>query len=215
MSRVLLVAPSFFGYHLDIANEFELRGYQVDYIHDRPSESIAFKSLGRISYRIVQGQIESYYAEVREKIRDGSYDLVMFVGGMSISFTRTQFEGLRSASDATFGLYLWDTLANCQRVGSYTDLFDFVFSFEPNDCDGETIRFLPLFYVRAYEQVPVVPKDGFDYDACFIGSVHQVSKFKSVKRIADALEDAIDDVDAVHNELFGQGYGDIRTDLCL
>ena len=188
MTRVLLIAPPFFGYFRDIAEEFEKLGFAVDYVQDRPSNGVVFKSLGRISYGLVQKSIDSHFATLLSRLRERSYDLVFFVGGMSICFTRKQVEELRNASGAVFGLYLWDALGNCQRVRDYTDLFDFVFSFEPGDCDERTIRFLPLFYVDDYAQVPAVPEGGFDFDACFIGSVHQVSKFENVKRMVDVLE---------------------------
>ncbi len=184
----MLVAPSFFGYYRDIEKELESRGYVVDYITDRPSESVAFKSLGRINYRIVQRSIESHFRKTRELLAVGEYDFVLFVGGMSICFSRRQMEELRSACSAVFGLYLWDALSNCQRVGNYVDLFDFAFSFEPNDCKRENMRFLPLFYVNDYEQIPACPSEGFEYDACFIGSVHQISKFENIRRIVTELE---------------------------
>lgn len=184
----MLVAPTFFGYHRDIATELEARGYSVTHVTDRPSEGVAFKSVARLGYGLVQGAVDRHFRHVEAALRMGGYDLVLFVGGMSICFTRTQVAALREASDAAFGLYLWDALGNCQRVGGYTDLFDFAFSFEPGDCDGMTVRFLPLFYVRDYSELPAVPEGGFEYDACFVGSVHQVSKFEKVRGIVEALE---------------------------
>ena len=188
MSRVLLIAPSFFGYHKDITDELAARGYEVDYMPDRPSESVLFKSLGRINYSIVNHSINRYCDILCEMVSNSDYALVLFVGGMSICFSRKQIERLRDNSSAAFGLYLWDSLSNCQRIGDSIDLFDFVYSFEPNDCKLNGISFLPLFYTKEYSEVANMPHKGFSYDACFIGSVHQVSKFENIKRIVEKLE---------------------------
>ena len=81
MARILLSAPSFFGYRQRVSDELVKQGHRVDCIDDRPSEGVAFKSLGRINYRLVDGLIEAYANRVCEQVRAGSYDQFLYMGG--------------------------------------------------------------------------------------------------------------------------------------
>lgn len=188
--QVLLIAPSFFGYRERVKNEILRRGHSVTCVDDRPSESIAFKSLAKISYALVDYEIEKYVNYLRRVLLSSNYDLVLFMGGMSFCFTRAQFITIRKACDSRFVAYLWDSFANCQRFGKCFDLFDEVFSFEPADCERYKLKFRPLFYSNDYSSLPLIPESGFQYDACFIGSVHQPSKFHVIQDICQELESA-------------------------
>lgn len=186
--RILLMAPTFFGYRDRVRDEFSRLGHDVECVDDRPSESVSFKSLAKISYRVIDGQIAKYAISLREKVAAGDYDLLLFMGGMSFCFTRDQFSSIKSASNARFVAYLWDAFNNCERFGACRDLFDIIYSFEPSDCERYGLKLRPLFFSGAYDGLPLVPDGGFAYDACFIGSVHQPSKFKAISSICDNLE---------------------------
>lgn len=186
--RILLMAPTFFGYRDRVRDELSRLGHDVECADDRPSETVSFKSLAKISYRLIDGQIARYAMSLREKVAAGDYDLLLFMGGMSFCFTRDQFSSIKSASNARFVAYLWDAFNNCERFGASRDLFDDIYSFEPSDCERYGLRFRPLFFSGAYDGLPLVPEGGFTYDACFIGSMHQPSKFEAVSSICDNLE---------------------------
>ena len=189
MARILLSAPSFFGYRQRVSDELVNQGQRVDCIADRPSEGVVFKSLGRISYGLVDGLIEAHATRVREQILGGAYDQFLYLGGMSFCFTREQFARICEAGKARgtrFVAYLWDALSNCQRFAECADLFDEVMSFDPGDCESGMISLRPLFYGDVYQGLPVGDEASFDYDACFIGSVHQPSKFEAVSSICQS-----------------------------
>lgn len=186
--RILLMTPTFFGYRDRVRDELSHLGHDVECVDDRPSESVSFKSLAKISYRLIDRQIAKYAMSLREKVAAGDYDLLLFMGGMSFCFTRDQFSSIKSASNARFVAYLWDAFNNCERFGASRDLFDDIYSFEPSDCERYGLRFRPLFFSGAYDGLPLVPEGGFTYDACFIGSVHQPSKFEAISSICDNLE---------------------------
>ena len=188
MPKVLLIAPSFFGYRDRVKAKFVEMGFEVDVADDRPSEGVAFKSLGKLSYKLVDPSISRYADSVRQRVKAGGYDRVVYMGGMSFCFTPEQMRWIKESSTAVFSAYLWDSLENCQRISSCIELFDRVSSFEPLDCMDGRISLRPLFYSDAYAEVPLFPQGGFEYDACFIGSVHQPSKFHAVRRICDWLE---------------------------
>lgn len=186
--RILLMAPTFFGYRDRVCDELTRQGHDVDCVDDRPSETVMFKSLAKISYSVVNGQIAKYADALQRKVAEADYDLLLFMGGMSFCFTREQFASIRKASRARFVAYLWDAFGNCERFGACRDLFDEVYSFEPADCVRYGLKLRPLFFSGAYDGLPLVPEGGFAYDACFIGSVHQPSKFEAVSSICADLE---------------------------
>lgn len=186
-SKVLLIAPSFFGYRDSVAAELRRQGEEVVVMNDRPSESTLFKSLGKVSYGLVDAAIDRYSCDIARIASRGDFARVIYMGGMSFCFSRKQMERIRSASSAFFVAYLWDSLANCQRFGESASYFDNVMSFDPGDCvRGVTLR--PLFYRDALSSAGPKTEDEFEYDACFIGTVHQVSKFKTVLKVCDGLE---------------------------
>ncbi|WP_165057060.1 hypothetical protein [Adlercreutzia sp. ZJ176] len=189
MSKILLLGPSFFGYRDKIAQALIKEGNVVDCFVDRPSESIAFKSAGRVSYRLVEPLVTKHARDLETKLSVGEYDRLVYLSGMSFCFSRRQFSRIRSAAPRTkYVAGLWDALGNCQRFGECLDLFDEVYSFEPDDCDRFRLRLRPLFYLDDYARLPLVPEGGFTYDACFIGSVHQASKFEAICKICEELE---------------------------
>lgn len=185
-ARLLMLAPPFFGYHEDVAAEMRRRGVEVDRMDDRPSDGVAFKSLSKVSYGLVQPLIDRHFEAVLDRVREVRYDAVFALGGMSWCFGLAQTERLKKESGARMALYLWDSVENCQRAGMAAPAFDSVLSFDPLDCERCGFGFLPLFY--AFEPPAFPPAEPYEYDACFVGSVHQVSKFLRVKSIVDRLE---------------------------
>ena len=164
-------------------------GHAVSVVDDRPGESVAFRSLAKLGYWVVDTQIERHAKNVVSLITEGCYDRVIYVGGMSFCFTVEQFRMIREATEARFTAFLWDSFENCQRFANCLDLFDEVLSFDPVDCERCGLHFRPLFYDERYSLVPLEPDGGFIYDACFVGSVHQVTKYEAVLGICEGLKE--------------------------
>lgn len=102
MANILVMGPSFFGYRDMVAEEFRCMGHVATTLNDRPSESVSFKSLGRVSYRLVDSKIAKYAKEVERTLADGGFDFLVYLSGMSFCFTREQFARMRAASGARF-----------------------------------------------------------------------------------------------------------------
>lgn len=190
MGAILLIGPSFFGYRDRVAKEMGRHGHDVEVVDDRPSESVAFRSLAKVAAALTAKSIARYTEVLRQRIGSGSYDHVIYMGGMTFLFERSQVELMRfSAPSAKFTAYLWDSLSNSPKLAKSLDLFDRVLSFEPRDCESRGLELRPLFYSDVCARLPLEPDNGFAYDACFVGSVHQPRKFEAVKRICDVLEE--------------------------
>lgn len=189
MANVLLLGPSFFGYRDMVAQEFSRLGHTVSVADDRPSESVLYKSIVRVSYRPVENTVNNYACQIVDMLSNGSFDYFIYLGGMSFCFTCEQISRMRDAAPQThFIAALWDAFDNCPRFGSCYQLFDSVYSFEPRDCERYGLSLRPLFYSGVYAGLPLEPDDGFLWDACFIGSVHQQSKFHAVLETCNLLE---------------------------
>lgn len=189
MARILLIGSSFFGYRDRVAAELRRQGHEVDTVDDRPSESVAFRSVAKVAPRALSGAVSRHADTLVSKMEGGGYSHVIYLGGMTFLFDRDQVGRMRSASHgAEFVAYLWDSVANSRALSRSLDLFDRVLSFDPEDCERHGMALRPLFYSKSYSGLPVEPEGGFLYDACFVGSVHQPSKFEAVRGICEDLE---------------------------
>ncbi len=186
MSKILLIGPSFFGYRDTVAAEIRRLGNDVDCVDDRPSESTLFKSVAKFGYTPLESAISNYANVLAERVAEKCYDLIAYLGGMTFCFTRKQLARIRKAANAPFVAVLWDAVDNSPRLELCLDLFDRVLSFEPADCETFSFGLRPLFHTYTGDS-PEVSGKSFEYDACFIGSVHQPSKFAAVRSIVDGL----------------------------
>lgn len=190
MAKVLIIASSFFGYRDRVADELRRQGYEVDAVDDRPSETVAFRSIAKVAPGLLSGAVARYADTLHSRVAGSEYAHVIYLGGMTFLFTRAQIDRMRAAAPrTTFSAYLWDSLANSPCLAECLDLFDRVLSFEPGDCrpGGPALR--PLFYSGAYSDLPTEPEDGFWWDACFVGSVHQSSKFLAIDSMVRFLRE--------------------------
>lgn len=184
--RVLLVAPGFFGYVEDVSRAFEAFGVHADRVLDVPSEGILYKSVYKVFPGCMAPLIARHARRLEKVISEGSYNVVLFIGGMTFPFAKTQLDSMRAASpESRFAFYFWDSLSNSPRAAACLDCFDVIASFEEGVRPGSL--HLPLFYTEEYDVTASISLDDAEHDACFVGSVHQPSKFRSVLTIVDAL----------------------------
>lgn len=189
MNSVLLIGPDFFGYRESIAKEMRKHGILVNCISDRPSESIAYKSIDKVFPQLLSTFVNSWTKKLSENIKCNKYKLVLYIGGSSFPYTADQFIELRKASpNSKFAVYLWDSIQNCTQLSGCLDYFDKVISFERDATLTST--HLPLFYEELFDTCADSPLDSAQYDACFVGSVHHISKFKYIVNVLDSLRAA-------------------------
>ena len=168
--RILLFAPSFFGYDKEFLNGLQKAGADVDLYNERISENTFVKILIRLNPNYLSGYVEKYYDNIIEENKDKNYDYVFFV---SVEAATPKIIGkLRSAfSNARFYMYSWDSVENKKYLKDVMPLFDRVWSFDKSDSDKYNIDFLPLFYSNEYSEIAsagVLQK----YDALFVGTIH-------------------------------------------
>lgn len=185
-SRVLLLAPNFFGYEHEMKAELERLGHDVDLQDVRPSNSTVGKAALRLRPQLTRQLSARYYDRLLAEYGQRDYDLVFVVKGEGM-FPET-VQRLRAAFPrARFVLYSYDSVRNNTLfLDIYRD-FDKALSFDAEDSARVPgLLHEPLFYIRKYEEMPPLDPEQDVYDVSFIGSLH-ADRFPVVKRILAAL----------------------------
>lgn len=180
-SRVLLIAPRFFGYDEAIARELRRRGAIVDAIPDRPFDSPWYHAAARFVPAATRRATERHYRRVLRSFSADRYDLVFVVNGQTVSPELVR-DLRRAHPEARFVFYLWDSLANRPTALGLVPLFDVAFSFEREVAGKHGMRFRPLFsddHASAYGQDE-------SYDISFIGTAH-TDRHRVVERLDETL----------------------------
>lgn len=169
--RVLLIAPSFFGYEKEIQLALEAFGAHVHYFDERPENNFLTKALIRINRNLLRKNIHRYYMRFLQSQNNSKYDYVFVINleAMSMDIVialKKQF------NEASFILYMWDSLRNKKGAQKVLHLFDKVFSFDKNDFSvNKHIKFRPLFFLESYQQLATQNSEK-KFDISFIGTAH-------------------------------------------
>jgi hypothetical protein len=180
--RVLLIAPRFFGYDHEIADELVRQGAHVDLLPDRPYNTASFKAATRVHPPLTTIAAERFYRRRLQELGATRYDLVMVVQGESISskilrLLRTSFP------DAEVVFYTWDSLKNKPFTRANLSRYDRCLTFDPADSKAYGMVFRPLFFSQGFERS--IPVD-FAFDLSFIGTIHS-DRYRVIRHLADSL----------------------------
>lgn len=167
--KVLFFSPIFFGYELEIKRKIEKAGFIVDFYDDRPSNKTLDKILIRKNPKYLKNKIKKYFSNIILSNKEKEYDYVFFIKCEAaleedLKNIRTQFK------TATFILYLYDSIKNIKYFDMKQKYFDYIYSFDLEDCKEKNINFLPLFYLDCYSGKQ--EKNHYKFDLSFIGTAH-------------------------------------------
>ena len=77
---VLLLAPKFFGYELEIKKERENLGAKVIYFDERPKNDFFTKVFIRLNLKsFISKKIDDYYKNIIQEIKDESIDFLFLI----------------------------------------------------------------------------------------------------------------------------------------
>lgn len=182
---ILFFSAQAFGYQNEIRAEMERMGARVDYFDERPANSFAVKAAIRINRNLLARYIDRYHARIIERTKNRKYDYVFFIKGESISVENLdKIKELHP--EAKLIIYHWDSIANNRNALRILPVFDRAFSFDKPDCEKLGIRFLPLFYLRDYEEIGRQEPD-YRYDLLFVGTVHS-DRYGLLRRVNGQIE---------------------------
>ncbi len=167
--HVLLVSPNTFSYHLSIAETLRSMGYAVTWWDDRAKSSTWYKLAIRLFPSITVHWSDHSYLERLRQLNPTSISHVLVVKGEGLS-RQVVSEMRKTLTSASFGLYLWDGVANVKGVSNILQAFDSVATFDPVDAKTFGWTFRPLFgrHISAVKKTP----EPVTFDWCFIGTVH-------------------------------------------
>lgn len=187
--KLLLIMPRFFNYPELITEELNNMGYEVDFFDDRPSTNAWVKAAIRINKNIIHTYIEKYFNEVMKTVRSKKYDVVFLISGQSLSFSEEMVGEIKKCQpQARFVLYQWDSQTNFPYIKKVQKFFDKCYSFDRRDIEETpTLKFLPLFYSRTYEEIGNRNNRNYQYDFCFVGTAHP-KKYKFINMMSEQLK---------------------------
>lgn len=209
MKKILFIGPKFYDYHLMIKEEFERRGYLVDYFDDRPSTSFLTKALIRVNKKLVRHKIKKYFNEILSFSRNKIYHIVFVLYGQS--FSREMIKKLKELHpESKFVFYMYDPIASMPDRVEFAKEFDKVYTFDYNDSELYGFELLPLFYKEIS-----LPQEPILYDASFIGTL-MPGKYKLLESIINQLKEnnyKIFDYKYIQSKMVARYYKLLKRDF--
>jgi hypothetical protein len=179
--NIILVAPSFFNYEIEIKNKLEEFGANVHYIDDRFNNGTFIKILLRIGIggEIFKNRIFKYFLKTLPGNLLGKIDYVFIINPEVVN-KEVLNKYKKTMPNAIFILYMWDSFKNKKQTLNILNDFDYKFSFDKKDCLEYNMDYLPLFYIDKYKDI--AEKKDYKYDFTFIGTAHS-DRYFLVKKI--------------------------------
>ena len=179
---VLLLAPKFFGYELEIKKELENLGARVIYFDERPKNDFFTKVFIRLNLKsFISKKIDDYYKNIIQEIKDESIDYLFLVDVETVPLKFIEKTILMNPKLKVL-TYFWDSVKNRKKSLEYLAYSNKFFSFDLKDAEADIrIEFLPLFYIDDYKNIANIENE-LVYDISFIGTVHS-DRYKIIKKI--------------------------------
>lgn len=185
--KILLVAPSYFDYEVDIVMELRSLGAYVEYFDERPFSSSFDKFLLRINPKLFRKKIDTYYRESIKSLAESNFDFLLWIKAAVVS--RDILKWIRQLiPNAKFILYQWDSVRNNPNCLNVFDLFDDVYSFDPEDCAHFGFSFRPLFFSN---RLMLTSKSHKKYDFYCVASIglHHSDRHVFLSRLKSIIGD--------------------------
>lgn len=169
--NILLFAPDFFGYDIEIKRKLEFYGAYVYLNNERPSNSFFVKAIIRIKKSLIWFYTKKYFERLLNKYQDCRIDYVFIIKGEVINdVILKRFK--ETFKEAKFILYLWDSIKNYKDIKSTLYLYDKKFTFDLEDAKNiPDLVFRPLFFIDTFKK-NISLHTNKQYDLLFIGTVH-------------------------------------------
>jgi len=164
--KILFLGPMIYEYYLHIIDEMENKGANVIFFPVK-RKNILTTILQNISVSLYELYQNRYRKNILKKTEHISFDYIFVIEPylLSIKF----FEKLKIQNKTSFFInYNWDSTVD-YPILNYVHFFDKVFTFEQNDVLKYKMNYLPLFFIRKYEQIAKNKKHNKTIDVLFIG----------------------------------------------
>lgn len=176
--NILFSVDNIVGYKEDLENELEKIFKKVEYIEtDIPSKekrSIYFKILRELSKKnkyfnqYYKRYLSEYSKYLLKKYKNLKFDYFFVVAGREFSSEFIKELKKRNESIKCI-LFLWDKFEYTTLKNSAME-FDYIFSFDIEDCKKYNFKFRPSFYISDCEKNLIDYKKR-EYDIFYVGAL--------------------------------------------
>ena len=192
--KILFFCPAFRNYDEAIKNKLIELGADVIQYSNHPHgliyDFILSSNQLRTRFRsILENKRERYIKKISREIKNKKFDIVFVIKGDTLpKWFLTELRN--NNKSARFVLYQWDSLkALCITKSDFNklfDLYDFIFSFDPVDCQNiPGLIYRPSFYIDNYGQLAEKEtKKVIELDLFSVG-VGSHDRFYLMKQIAN------------------------------
>ncbi len=184
--KLLLIAPRFFGYEVEIRHEIERRGAQVDFLADRPFDLPWQSALTRIAPVLIQPSINRLYRNQLTQFAVASYDIILVINGQTLA-PEILAEIRVSFPKAQMVLYMWDSMDNRPGTAKALQYYDAAYSFDPKSANDYGMTLRALFFTKGFEK-PI--EQIFDYHLSFVGTMHS-DRYEVMHKLQSSLDQSI------------------------
>lgn len=176
MKKILLIGLRYHHYTDEIIAELRALGHEVTY-HDIQPRNFVMKTLRIVAPREYQRRLDRLHEDILAHERGKSYDVVLFIQAhqMRVATLRALREALRPAE---FVLYNWDALTN-HDYRPQMPLFDRVYTFDPSDARALGVHYLPLFCIRAFQNLR--RREQERRAVYFVGNIVSVQRYEALQ----------------------------------
>ena len=172
MKKLLLIGLRWHDYTKEIASELERQGYAVTY-HEIQPRTLFYKALRVLAPALFQQRLDRHHASILAAEVDNRYDVVLFI--QAHQYSVKNIEALRRQhAGAKFVLYNWDAITT-HDYRPQMHVFDSVYTFDPDDAKALNINYLPLFCVRAFQNLE--KKNQNENAIYFVGNIVNVGRY--------------------------------------
>lgn len=181
--RILFLAPSFFGYERKIKYKMEEMGAIVDFYDERSVTKAFDRALLKIVPSVFNKKTFRYYSNILEMCKNNDYDYIFVIKcDMLTEEILKKFHDI--FPNASFCLYLYDSVKNIKGVIKKFKYFDRILSFDRQDTFKYTqMKFRPLFYIDDFKKELRIDNK-YKYDISFCGTIHS-DRFAIIKEVVD------------------------------
>lgn len=180
--KILLIALHYHDYTRSIAEELRAAGHEVR-VHDIMPRDLLMKVLRLAAPRIWQWRLDRHHARILRAERGAGHDMVLFIQAHQVS--KPNMAAFKAAfPTARFVLYNWDSIAN-HDYRPHLDAFDDVFTFDPDDARAYGLHYLPLFCVRAFQNLARRAQEPAIY---FVGNIVNPARYDMIAAFRDFCE---------------------------
>ena len=172
--KILFISCDYLFFPVSIKNELEALGARVDLYYNEP-KSVLYRQIKKLPFRIGLYLNQLYHQLILKKIKTENYDFVFFIQVHQMDHSTLKKYKL-IFPESIFILYNWDSLSK-HDYSEYISLFDFVYSFDPEDCKNVAgLIYKPLFYMDELEGYRNNPED-IIFNLSFVGTVENPNRY--------------------------------------